>query len=141
MLASEDMFLYEQLPSFVTNTPALESLLKSVASVPGIETIQTSHITIAPVVKDPSVIERLTPWVVPYSHLHHDDSTDPAKCIADPIIGLETGSPRLFETYMKGKAYPYKAHQWRDVILKGMEILNRHNWYPFCTFIIGLPGD
>ena len=42
---------------------------------------------------------------------------------------------------MKGKAYPYKPHQWQDVVLKGMEILNRNNWYPFCTFIIGLPGE
>jgi radical SAM superfamily enzyme YgiQ (UPF0313 family) len=42
---------------------------------------------------------------------------------------------------MKGKAYPYKGHQWRDVILKGMETLNKHNWFPFCTFIIGLPGE
>jgi radical SAM superfamily enzyme YgiQ (UPF0313 family) len=141
MLASEDMFLYEQKPNFETNIEALETLFRSVKSVPGIETIQTSHITIAPVVKDPSIIERLTPFVVPYSHLHHDDSTDPNKCVADPIIGLETGSPRLFDVFMKGKAYPYKANQWRDVILKGMEILNKHNWYPFCTFIIGLPGE
>jgi len=141
MLASEDMFLYEQLPNFETNVPALEKLFRSVASVPGIKTIQTSHITIAPVVKDPSVIERLTPLVVPYSHLRHKDSTDVDQRVADPIIGLETGSARLFNTYMKGKAYPYKAHQWRDVVLKGMEILNRHNWFPFCTFIIGLPGE
>jgi len=141
MLASEDMFLYEQLPNFETNVPALEKLFRSVASVPGIETIQTSHITIAPVVKDPSIIERLTPLIVPYSHLHHKHSTDPEKRVADPIIGLETGSSKLFNTYMKGKAYPYKAHQWRDVVLKGMEILNRHNWFPFCTFIIGLPGE
>jgi radical SAM superfamily enzyme YgiQ (UPF0313 family) len=141
MLASEDMFLYEQLPNFETNTPALEELFKSVASVPGIQTIQTSHITIAPVVKDPTVIERLTPLIVPYSHLKHDDSTDANKCVADPIIGLETGSPRLFDIFMKGKAYPYRANQWRDVVLKGMEILNKHNWFPFCTFIIGLPGE
>ena len=141
MLASEDMFLYEQKPNFETNIEALETLFGAVKSVPGIETIQTSHITIAPVVKDPSIIERLTPFVVPYSHLHHDDSTDPNKCVADPIIGLETGSPRLFDVFMKGKAYPYKANQWRDVILKGMEILNKHNWYPFCTFIIGLPCE
>ena len=134
MLASEDMFLYEQNPNFETNIDALETLLRSVKAVPGIETIQTSHITIAPVVKDPSIIERLTPLVVPYSHLHHDDSTDPNKCVADPIIGLETGSSRLFDIFMKGKAYPYKAHQWRDVVLKGMEILNKHNWFPFCTF-------
>jgi radical SAM superfamily enzyme YgiQ (UPF0313 family) len=141
MLASEDMFLYEQLPNFETNVPALEKLFKSVIAVPGIETIQTSHITMAPVVKDPSIIERLSPLIVPYSHLRHKDSTDPDKCIVDPIIGLETGSPRLFNTYMKGKAYPYKAHQWRDVVVKGMEILNRHNWFPFCTFILGLPGE
>ncbi len=141
MLASEDMFLYEQLPNFETNVPALEKLFKSIIAVPGIKTIQTSHITMAPVVKDPSIIERLSPLIVPYSHLRHKDSTDPDKCIVDPIIGLETGSPRLFNTYMKGKAYPYKAHQWRDVVVKGMEILNRHNWFPFCTFILGLPGE
>ena len=141
MLASEDMFLYEQLPNFETNMPALEKLFRSIVAVPGIETIQTSHITMAPVVKDPSIIERLTPLIVPYSHVRHKDSTDPDHKVADPIIGLETGSARLFNTYMKGKAYPYKAHQWRDVILKGMEILNRHNWFPFCTFIIGLPGE
>jgi radical SAM superfamily enzyme YgiQ (UPF0313 family) len=141
MIASEDMFLYEQLPNFVTNVPALERLFKSIEAVPGIETIQTSHITMAPVVKDPSIIERLTPVVVPFSHVQHVDSTDPDKRAVDPIIGLETGSPRLFDQFMKGKAYPYKAHQWRDVVLKGMEILNRHNWFPFCTFIIGLPGE
>lgn len=141
MLATEDMFLYEQLPNFETNVPALEKLFKSVIAVPGLQTIQLSHITMAPVVKDPTVIERLTPLTVPYSHVIHKESTDPNHRVADPIIGLETGSPRLFDRYMKGKAYPYKSHQWRDVVLKGMEILNRHNWFPFNTFIIGLPGE
>lgn len=141
MLVSEDMFLYEQHSNFVTNVDALENMFKSVLAVEGLETIQLTHITMAPVVKDPTVIERLTPLTVPYSHLTHSESTDPNSKIVDPIIGLETGSPRLFEKFMKGKAYPYKAHQWRDVVVKGMEILNRHNWYPFNTFIIGLPGE
>jgi radical SAM superfamily enzyme YgiQ (UPF0313 family) len=141
MISSEDMFLYEQLPNFETNVPALEKLFQSIISVPGIQTIQTSHITIAPVVKDPTIIERLSPLLVPYSHVQHRNSTHSDHRAIDPIIGLETGSARLFNTYMKGKAYPYKAHQWRDVVLKGMEILNRHNWFPFCTFIIGLPGE
>ncbi len=141
LLASEDMFLYEQLPNFETNVPALERLFKGIVSVPGIKLIQTSHITMAPVVKDPSIVERLAPLIVPYSHVQHKSSTHPDKRAADPIIGLETGSARLFDTYMKGKAYPYKAHQWRDVILKGMETLNRHNIFPMCTFILGLPGE
>src|SRR3989475_10036704 len=141
MLATEDMFLYEQAANFETNIPALETMLRSVKSVPGIETLQMSHITMAPVVKDPSIIERLTPLIVPFSHVQHQQSTDPDQRMTDPIIGLETGSSRLFEIFMKGKAYPYKAHQWRDVVLKGMETLNKHNWFPFCTFIIGLPGE
>lgn len=141
MIASEDMFLYEQGPNFTPNTDALIKMLSSVKSVPGIETLQMSHITMAPVVRHPELIERLTPHVVPYSHVYHADSTDPDEKISNPIIGLETGSPRLFDTFMKGKAYPYKAHQWPDVVLKGMEILNRHNWHPFCTMIIGLPGE
>jgi radical SAM superfamily enzyme YgiQ (UPF0313 family) len=141
MLATEDMFLYEQKANFETNVPALETMLRSVKSVPGIETLQMSHITMAPVVKDPTIVERLTPLIVPFSHVQHKESTDANHCMTDPIIGLETGSPRLFEIFMKGKAYPYKPHQWRDVVLKGMETLNRHNWFPFCTFIIGLPGE
>jgi radical SAM superfamily enzyme YgiQ (UPF0313 family) len=141
MLATEDMFLYEQKANFETNVPALETMLRSVKSVPGIETLQMSHITMAPVVKDPTIVERLTPLIVPFSHVQHKESTDANQCMTDPIIGLETGSPRLFEIFMKGKAYPYKPHQWRDVVLKGMETLNRHNWFPFCTFIIGLPGE
>jgi radical SAM superfamily enzyme YgiQ (UPF0313 family) len=141
LLASEDMFLYEQLPNFKTNVPALEKLFKSIVTVPGIKLIQTSHITMAPVVKDPAIVERLAPLIVPYSHVQHQFSSHPDKRAADPIIGLETGSARLFDTYMKGKAYPYKSHQWRDVILKGMETLNRHNIFPMCTFILGLPGE
>jgi hypothetical protein len=121
--------------------PALERLFKSIAAVPGVKLIQTSHITMAPVVKDPSIVERLAPLIVPYSHVQHQLSSHPDKRAADPIIGLETGSARLFDTYMKGKAYPYKSHQWRDVILKGMETLNRHNIFPMCTFILGLPGE
>jgi hypothetical protein len=135
------MFLYEQASNFETNTAALETMLRGVKSVPGIETLQMSHITMAPVVKDPSIVERLTPLIVPFSHVQHKESTDPDQRMTDPIIGLETGSSRLFDIFMKGKAYPYKAGQWRDVVLKGMETLNKHNWFPFCTFIIGLPGE
>jgi radical SAM superfamily enzyme YgiQ (UPF0313 family) len=42
---------------------------------------------------------------------------------------------------MKGKAYPFRPEQWPDVILKGMQILNANNWFPLCTWIVGLPGE
>lgn len=55
------------------------------------------------------------------------ESTHPDKRYAMLIIGLENGSVRLSKKYMPGKSYPYGPEQWPDVVLKGMEILNKHN--------------
>ncbi len=141
LLTTEDIFLYEQGPRFETNLPALKRLLGSVAAVPGVKHVMLTHGTMAPVVKEPHVIEELSEVAVGRSVNRHEDSTHPGKRYANLFIGLETGSPRLFNQHMKGKAYPYRANQWPEVVLKGMEILNKHNWFPFCTFILGLPGE
>jgi radical SAM superfamily enzyme YgiQ (UPF0313 family) len=141
MITTEDIFLYEQGPKFDTNVPALKKLFRSVTEVPGVKHVMLSHGTIAPIVRNPEVIEELSPYAVDYSTHSHPQSTHPDKKYASLFIGLETGSPRLFNQFMKGKAYPYKAEQWNDVILKGMDIMNRNNWFPFCTWIVGLPGE
>jgi radical SAM superfamily enzyme YgiQ (UPF0313 family) len=141
MITTEDIFLYEQGPKFDTNVPALKKLFKSITEVPGVKHVMLSHGTMSPVVRNPEVIEELTPYAVDFSTHVHPASTHPDKRYANLFIGLETGSPRLFNQFMKGKAYPYKAEQWHDVVLKGMDILNKHNWFPFATFIIGLPGE
>lgn len=141
MITTEDIFLYEQGPKFDTNVPALKKLFQEVAAVPGVKHVMLSHGTIAPIVRNPEVIEELTPIAVDYSTHSHPASTHPDKKYASLFIGLETGSPRLFNQFMKGKAYPYKAEQWHDVVLKGMDIMNRNNWFPFCTWIVGLPGE
>lgn len=141
MLTTEDIFLYEQGPKFDTNIPALRKLFESVAAVPGVKHVIQSHGTIAPIVKQPEVIDELSHIAVGRSINTHPASTHPEKRYASLFIGLETGSPRLFNQFMKGKAYPYKAEQWHDVVLKGMQIMNDKNWFPFSTFIIGLPGE
>jgi radical SAM superfamily enzyme YgiQ (UPF0313 family) len=141
LLTTEDIFLYEQRPKFDTNLPALKRLLESVAAVPGVKHVMLTHGTIAPVVKEPHVIEELSEVAVGKSVNRHEDSTHSEKRYANLFVGLETGSPRIFNQHMKGKAYPYRSNQWPEVVLKGMEILNKHNWFPFCTFIIGLPGE
>lgn len=141
MLTTEDIFLYEQGPKFDTNIPALKKLFESVAAVPGVKHVIQSHGTIAPIVRDPEVLDALSPVAVDRSIHRHPSSTHPENRYASLFIGLETGSPRLFNKYMKGKAYPYTADQWHDVVLKGMELMNAKNWFPFCTWIIGLPGE
>lgn len=141
LITTEDLFLYQQGPRFQTNTQALQLLFHSIAAVPGVRHVVVSHGTMAPVVRNPEVIEMLSPVAVNKSIHQHRASRHPDHRFCMLFIGLETGSPRLFAHYMKGKSYPYRPEQWSEVVLKGMETLNRNNWFPFCTWILGLPGE
>jgi len=57
LFVTEDLFLYEQGPKFGTNVAALRRLFESVAAVPGVKHIRLTHGTMAPVVRDPHVLE------------------------------------------------------------------------------------
>ena len=56
-------------------------------------------------------------------------------------VGLETGSIRLMNMYMKGKALPWKADEWQEVAKMGFEVLVKNHIFPLATLIAGLPGE
>lgn len=141
LFVTEDLFLYEQGPKFDTNVPALKRLFEEVAAVPGVNYLSLTHGTMSPVLTNPTMMEELAPVAVGRSVHQHKSSTHPDKRFQTLFVGIETGSPRLFDQYMKGKAYPFRSEQWPEVILKGMELLNKNNWFPFCTWILGLPDE
>jgi radical SAM superfamily enzyme YgiQ (UPF0313 family) len=141
LLVTEDLFLYEAGLKFQPNRAALKHLFDAVAAVPGVNYVGLTHGTMSPLVAEPDMIEELSPIAVGRSVHRHDASTHPEKRYQNLFIGIETGSVRLFKQFMKGKAYPFRPEQWPDVVLKGMETLNRNNWFPFCTWILGLPGE
>ena len=114
-VTTEDIFLYEQGPKFDTNVPALKKLLRSITEVPGVKHIMLTHGTISPIVRNPELLEELSPYAVDFSTHQHPASTQHDQRYASLFVGLETGSSRLFNQFMKGKAYPYKAEQWHDV--------------------------
>jgi radical SAM superfamily enzyme YgiQ (UPF0313 family) len=136
LLVTEDLFLYEHGPPFAANIPALKRLFESVAAVQGIEYLALTHGTMAPIVAQPDMITE-SQLAVDRSVHTHAASTRPDHCYQCLFIGIETGSVRLFKEFMNGKGYPFRPEQWPDVVLKGMEILNRNNWFPFCTWIPG----
>jgi len=140
LLVTEDLFLYEHGPRFAANVPAMRRLFESVAAVQGIEYLGLTHGTMAPIVAQPDMIPELQLAVERSVHTHPASTRSDHRyqCL---FIGIETGSVRLFKEFMKGKGYPFRPEQWPDVVLKGMEILNRNNWFPFCTWILGLPGE
>jgi radical SAM superfamily enzyme YgiQ (UPF0313 family) len=136
-LVTEDLFLYGSSgPRFVPNREAVVRLVKSVASVPGVEGLQPSHSSLAPVVADPGMVREVAEVLVERNWYFHGK-----RRIVTSEVGLETGSVRLMRKYMAGKMLPFGPEQWREVAVESFGIMNDVDWYPLATLIIGLPDE
>jgi radical SAM superfamily enzyme YgiQ (UPF0313 family) len=145
-LATEDMFVWRTdeagLPFFVPNRSELLDLYRSIIDYPGVEQITLSHATIAPALVDPDLIAELSDMLLDRSPIQLKAvSTHPEHRALAPLIGIETGSVRVARQIMAGKALPFDIKNWPHIVLNGLEILNRHNWFPVCTLIVGSPGE
>lgn len=94
--------------------------------------ISISHFTHASVASNPNLISKISEELNAGSKIY-------------PFIsgqaGIETGSPQLIARYMKGKAKPFTAEEWPEMILKSHQILRDNYWVPVDTMIMGLPGE
>jgi radical SAM superfamily enzyme YgiQ (UPF0313 family) len=145
-LATEDMFVWRTdeagLPFFVPNRSELLDLYRSIIDYPGVEQITLSHATIAPALVDPDLIAELSVMLLDRSPIQLKAvSGHPEHRALAPLIGIETGSVRIARQIMAGKALPFDIKHWPHIVLNGLEILNRHNWFPVCTLIVGSPGE
>ncbi|HEY7446949.1 MAG TPA: radical SAM protein [Vicinamibacterales bacterium] len=145
-LATEDMFIWGQVhtdtPFYFPNREALLSLYSDIINTPGVEQHVLSHATIAPAVVDPLLIEKLSDMLLPKSPIRIPLlSTHPEKRALVPLIGLETGSVRMAKQIMPSKGVPFAIEDWPSVFIRGLEVLNRNNWFPAVTLIIGSPGE
>jgi radical SAM superfamily enzyme YgiQ (UPF0313 family) len=139
---SEDIFIYGAGPPFyIPNADALVNFYESVAKVKGVDYLPLSHATIAPALVNPHLIKELSRILLRKSVLRNPASTDPEKTFVSPLIGIETGSARLAALTMAGKSLPFDVRDWQDIVVEGIQILNRNNWFPVCTFIVGLPEE
>ncbi|MCS6953412.1 MAG: B12-binding domain-containing radical SAM protein [Bryobacteraceae bacterium] len=145
-LATEDMFIWGQVhtgvPFYFPNREALLDLYQEIVSTPGVRHHVLSHATMAPAVVDPVLIERLSAILLDKSPLRLPKvSTHPEGKILSPLIGLETASVRLAKQIMPGKAAPFPIEEWPSVFIQGLTVLNRNNWFPVVTLMIGNPGE
>jgi hypothetical protein len=145
-LATEDMFIWGQVhtntPFYFPNREALVDLYRSVCETPGVEQHVLSHSTIAPAIVDPIMIEQITEVCIDKSpiHLPYLSSHPKSKALV-PLVGLETGSVRLAKQIMPSKGVPFPIDEWPSTIVRGLEVMNKHNWFPAMTLIIGSPGE
>jgi radical SAM superfamily enzyme YgiQ (UPF0313 family) len=145
-LATEDMFVWRTdeagLPFFVPNRTELLDLYRSIVEYRGVEQVTLSHATIAPAIVDPDLIAELSALLLDRSPIELPSvSTHPKGRALAPLIGIETGSVRVARNIMAGKALPFDIKDWPHIVLNGLEVLNRNNWFPVCTLIIGSPGE
>jgi radical SAM superfamily enzyme YgiQ (UPF0313 family) len=145
-LATEDMFIWGQVhtetPFYFPNREALLDLYASVVNTPGVEQHVLSHATIAPSVVDPVLIEKLSDMLLDKSPIRLPLlSSHPEKRALVPLVGLETGSVRLAKQLMPSKGVPFSIDEWPSIVVNGLEVLNRHNWFPAMTLIVGSPGE
>ena len=145
-LATEDLFIWGQVhtdtPFYFPNREALLDLFTDVVNTPGVEQHILSHCTIAPAVVDPLLIEKMSELMIDKSPIHLPLlSSHPKKKALAPLIGLETGSPRMAKMIMPGKAVPFSVEDWPSVVVQGLTVLNRNNWFPAMTLMIGNPGE
>jgi len=145
-LATEDMFIWGQVhtetPFYFPNREALLDLYTDIVQTPGVEHHVLSHSTVAPAVVDPGLIRGLSEVLLPKSPIkvpavsHHSE-----KRILSPLVGVETGSVRMAKQVMAGKSAPFPIDEWPSVVIQGLTILNKNNWFPVMTLMVGNPGE
>jgi radical SAM superfamily enzyme YgiQ (UPF0313 family) len=56
-------------------------------------------------------------------------------------VGLETGSIRLMERYMRGKCKPFSPKEWHAIVEKAFDVLTSNNIIPAATLVVGLKDE
>jgi len=136
-LQTDDIFLYKTNPDFKPNGDAVVELIDSISKVKGVQYIQVAHAALAPILYDRRILENIAPVLVEKSRWTYLNNQK----YATFEIGIETGSVRLMDKYMKGKALPYRPEQWPDIVVQALGILNDNQIYPLATLIMGLPAE
>jgi len=126
---AEDVLRYKT-KGFIPNEKEILPLFSEVKKLT--DYISISHFAHASVASNPGLIEKIS------DEMNVGSKTCP---FMSGQAGIETGSPRLIERYMKGKAKPFTPREWPEMILQSHQILNDNYWVPLNTMIMGLPGE
>lgn len=112
-LITDDLLLYGTSPydpnRLRVNHNAIVKLYEAIRSVRAgdrrVNHIFFSHVSAVPVVESPKTVKA----VAELGGLGPDKGDT-------PVLGLETGSVRILNKYMRGKTYPHPPEKWHDVI-------------------------
>lgn len=130
LLHAEDVLRYKA-KGIKMNKEAVIRLFKAVCDYPGVEETYISHFSLSSVAAAPDLVEEISNIL----RLKERGTWLGGQ------TGLETGSPKLMRMHMAGKCKPFKPEEWPETVVKAFEILDRNNWIPAATLILGMPGE
>lgn len=127
-LITDDILLYGS-NRLRTNHEAVVNLFRMVKRA-GAEQIGFAHISAPAVRESPQTVQemgRIAEW-------------DRRRGLT-PVVGLETGSIRVFRKYMPAKAFPFRPEEWNEVAMDATVIMNDAGIDPCFTMTIGFPDE
>jgi len=133
---TDDIFLYKHHERFVPNREAIVKLVNKIGEIEGVEYLQPAHAALSPVVYDTKMIEEIAPMLVEKGRWECH-----GRKVASVEVGIETGSVRLMEKYMRGKALPLDTKDWPEIVVQAVGILNDNDICPLATLVVGLPEE
>jgi len=138
---TEDIFLYKCKKNFIPNTQEVVKLYKTIANYPGVNYILLSHASFAPALYDNKLLEELTPILIEKTRWTPKLVNSYKQPFISVEMGIETGSVRLMNEHMKGKALPFSVDNWPEIVKQGVGKLNDYDWWPLCTIMTGQPDE
>jgi len=125
---TDDVLLYGSQKLRV-NHEAITKLFNETINM-GVDGIWFPHISAPAVRSSPQTVKAL-------SEIARYDKNRAAA----PVVGLETGSEKILNKYMRAKPFPWTSREWKDVILDATIIMNENYIYPCYTMTIGYPDE
>ncbi|PVX23778.1 MAG: radical SAM protein [Candidatus Bathyarchaeum sp.] len=130
LLHAEDVLRYKA-KGLEVNPEAVVDLFKTVKNHPGVKTVGMSHFALSSIASAPEVVEEISNIL---------GAGENGRWLSGQT-GLETGSPKLIESNMKGKCRPFEPKDWPQVVVDAFEIMEKNWWVPCATLIIGFPDE
>ena len=137
LLVTEDVLMYGcEKSDFAPNRSAVKSLFEAILSIKGVQNIQVTHANLASVNSDKVLTRKVAEILTEKSKYSLQ-----GKKVATVEVGIETGSPRLFQKYMSGKCKPFKPNEWPNIVLSSLSFMQDCDWIALATILIGLPSE
>lgn len=138
LLVTEDIFLYGAKVPWEPNASAIEKLIDCVTKFKnrGLKHVQITHMNLASAHYRKDILKSISSKLHDFAWYRFRGNY-----INTVEVGIESGSPRIVDKYMRGKTLPYKPEKWSSIVIESLTLLEENGWIPLATLIIGMPGE